>query len=303
LTSNTSTPISTAHITSQTPLIPATNAWKYYLDDQGRSPHTIKAFIADLNILASYLPPDTSLGTISTNDLNNFLNWMQVGRGVPCSPKTLSRRITSIKSFFRWLQSNGVTLIDPAEKVVSKSVLSPLPVVLSTMEMDRVLETADRHRHGPRPDARPYTLVSLLLTTAIKKGECLAISPKHIDLTDGDMPILFIRYSNPQYRYKERKISLPNSWVRAYHEYNAQYEISDRLFPWSPRRLEYILEDIGKESGLEKHLSFLMCRWTCALTDLKSGVESNKIRQKLGVSKIQWREVKMKLEQLAKLRH
>jgi hypothetical protein len=29
--------------------------------------------------------------------------------------------------------------------------------------------------------------------------------------------------------------------------------------------LEYLLEDIGKEAGLNKHLSFDMCRWTCAL--------------------------------------
>jgi integrase/recombinase XerD len=42
-----------------------------------------------------------------------------------------------------------------------------------------------------------------------------------------------------------------------------------------------------------------MCRWTCALSDWTSGEDHNKIRQKLGVSKIQWRELRMKLEQLA----
>jgi len=91
----------TTHISTQTTLIPAINAWRFYLEDQGSSPHTIKAFIGDLNLLASYLPPDRTIGSISTTDLNNFLNWMQKGRGVPCSPKTLSRRITSIKAFFR----------------------------------------------------------------------------------------------------------------------------------------------------------------------------------------------------------
>jgi integrase/recombinase XerD len=43
-----------------------------------------------------------------------------------------------------------------------------------------------------------------------------------------------------------------------------------------------------------------MCRWTCAVIDWLAGDEHNKIRQKLGVSKIQWRELSMKLEQLAK---
>ena len=99
MTSDPASSTLTAHITTETLLTPAINAWQIYLEDQGRSIHTIKAFTADLRLLASYLPPDRSLGAISTNDINNFLRWMQIGRGVPCSPKTLARRITSIKVF------------------------------------------------------------------------------------------------------------------------------------------------------------------------------------------------------------
>ncbi len=290
---------SSAHITSQSNLTPTIKAWTIYLEDQGNSPHTVKAFTSDMHLLASYLPPDKRLGDIATTDINNFLGWMQTGRGVPCSPKTLSRRITSIKAFFRWLATNGVLLIDPAEKVVQKSVLSPLPTVLSPDEVEDVLQAADAHRTKSKPDARSYTLVDLLLQTGIKKGECLALSPNHVDLDSPGGPLLFIRYANPQHRYKERKIPLNECWVSVYSEYQSQYELSDRLFPWSPRRLEYLLEDLSNEAGLEKHLSFDMCRWTCALTDWNSGMEQDKIRQKLGISKVQWREVSMKLEKLS----
>lgn len=288
-----------AHITADTTLVPAINAWKVYLEDQGRSPHTVKAFIADLNLLASYLPPDRPLGGISSSDLNLFLEWLQTGRGVPCSPKSLSRRTTSVKSFFRWLQKGGVVLMDPAEKVVQKSVLSPLPKVLSPEEIRNVLAAADVHRTATKPDARPYTLVALLLHTGIKKGETLALNLNHVELKANDGPLLFVRYANPQYRYKERKIPLPDSWVIAYQEYLSQYNPTDQIFPWSPRRLEYLLQDIGKEAALDKQLSFLMCRWSCALTDMHQGMEANKIRQKLGVSKIQWREIHMKLKRLS----
>jgi integrase/recombinase XerD len=41
-----------------------------------------------------------------------------------------------------------------------------------------------------------------------------------------------------------------------------------------------------------------MCRWTCALRDFQSGMEADKLRQKMGVSKIQWRELYLKLRQL-----
>jgi integrase/recombinase XerD len=224
---------------------------------------------------------------------------MQNDRGVPCSPKTLARRITSIKAFFRWLHANGVILVDPAEKVVQKSVISPLPTVLTTDEVELIVETADRFRHGENADVRHYTLVTLLLATGIKKGECLNLSPNHVELNAPDGPHLFVRYANPQYRYKERKIALPEDWVAAYQDYESKFTLKDRLFPWSPRRLEYLLEDLSDGAGLEKHLSFDMCRWTCALLDWESGMEHKKIRQKLGISKVQWREVKMKLQRLS----
>jgi integrase/recombinase XerD len=73
----------------------------------------------------------------------------------------------------------------------------------------------------------------------------------------------------------------------------------ERLFPWTARRLEYILEDITEAAGLDKRISFDMCRWTASLMDLTAGVEPDKIRQKLGVSKIQFREVRRKLRKLA----
>ncbi|HIE57180.1 MAG TPA: hypothetical protein EYP88_02965 [Anaerolineales bacterium] len=288
----------TAHITTETTLTPAITAWEVYLNDQGRSPHTIKAFLGDLNLLASFLPPDRNLGSLTTQDINNFLEWMQHGRGISCSPKTLARRITAVKSFFRWLHSNGVLLIDPAEKVVQKSVVSPLPVVLTPEEVEAIIEAADRFRHGEKSDLRHYTLVTLLLATGIKKSECLNLSPNHIELDAPDGPLLFVRYADPKYRYKERKIALPDDWIGAYQPYAERYALADRVFPWSQRRLEYLLEDLSNAAGLKKHLSFEMCRWTCALTDWNAGIEHNKIRQKLGLSKVQWRETKMKLQRL-----
>jgi len=287
-----------AHLTAETGLVPAINAWEIFLYDQGRSPNTVKAFLSDVRLLTEYLPPDRTLGAVTTADLNAFLEWMQKERGVPCSPKTLARRITALKSFFRWLLRGGILPSDPAEKVLQRSVLSPLPEVLTEAEIEAVLLAADRSRRQTRPDARPYTLLALLLATGIKKSECLGIHLNHVDLQDPGGPILFVRYASPSNRYKERKLTLSDEWIPAYEEYLSQYNPSDRLFPWSPRRLEYLLEDIGKEAGLAKHLSFDMCRWTCALQDYLSNVEPEKIRQKLGISKIQWREISLKLRQL-----
>ncbi|MCE5209334.1 MAG: site-specific integrase [Chloroflexi bacterium] len=287
------------HITSTTAFQPAILGWEVYMKDQGKSPYTIKAFVGDIYLLSSYLPPDKNVGDVTTGDLNNFLNWLEKGRGVPCSPKSYARRITSIKAFFRWLHKYGVTNIDPAEKIVQKSVISPLPEVLTPEEEAAVLEIADKMRSAQPPDSRPYTLLKLLLDTGIKKGECLGININHLDLDSPQGPYLFVRYTSSQNRYKERKISLTDEWIAACQEYIAQYQPNEQLFPWSPRRLEYLLEDLSNAAGLKKHLSFDMCRWTSVLNDWRSSMDQDKIRQKLGISKIQWREISAKLRKLA----
>lgn len=287
------------HITPETPFLPAIRSWEVFLHDQGRSAFTVKAFVGDMNLFASFFPVNTAIGSISTADINQFLEWLQSGRSVPCSPKSLSRRITSIKAFFRWLTQSGRLSVDPAEKVLQKSVISPLPQVLTPEEELKVVESAMKLRTSSKPDARPYTLLTLLLTTGIKKGECLSLNLNHIDTESSKGPRLFVRYTSSGNRYKERNISLTADWINTYQEYLEQYHPIEQIFPWSPRRLEYLLEDIGREAGLDKHLSFDMCRWTCALNDWRSGTDKETIRQKLGISKIQWREISMKLRQLA----
>jgi integrase/recombinase XerD len=274
-----------SHLTPQTTLSSAIDSWQAYLTDKGRSPNTIKAFLSDVRLLTNFLPEETTIGKITTKDLNRYFEWMENEREVPCSPKTLARRITATKSLFRWLHQYGVLAADPAEKVAQRSAISPLPTVLTPEEYDAVLLAADRHRRGQKPDARSYTLVYLLLTTGIKKSETLGLKLEHVDLNTPNDPQIFIRYASPANRYKERKLTLPDDWIPAYNEYLAQYHPTEQVFPWSPRRLEYLLEDIGNEAGLTKHLSFDMCRWTCALNDYRAGEEPDKIRQKLRVSR------------------
>jgi integrase/recombinase XerD len=79
----------------------------------------------------------------------------------------------------------------------------------------------------------------------------------------------------------------------------AQYQPTTTLFTCTARNLEYILTDIAESLNLDKgKLSFENLRWASALRDYKNGVSHDKIRQRLGLSKITWRETKSKLEKL-----
>jgi site-specific recombinase XerD len=289
------------HIDPKSTIPVAVRYWEIYLRDQGRSDFTIKAFLGDIKLLQKFLPTDAVVGSITSNDLNRFIEWLENGRGkgISCSPKSLSRRVTTIKSFFRWLSNHGRIGVDPAEPIVQHTVISPLPEILTPTEVENALNIAKTIFDSENGDSRPYVLLKLLLETGIKKSECLKIKLSHVFTSESEK-YLFVRYPDLKDRNKERKILLSNDWVVAYQKYLSQYHLENAVFPWSPRRLEYILEDIGKAASLEKHLSFSMCRWNAALSDLRKGIEVDAIRQKLGISKIQWREIKLKLQKLSK---
>ena len=123
---------------------------------------------------------------------------------------------------------------------------------------------------------------------------------EHLEIDDPKKAALYVRYSNPRFRYKERRLPLSEDWVEAYKDYAQRYDIKDQVFPWSQRRLDYLLSDVAEEAKFEKNISFDSLRWTSAVIDLVNGVDAETIRQKLGISKIQWRDVHERLHKIAR---
>jgi integrase/recombinase XerD len=269
------------------------------MQQQGFTENTIKAFRSDLNILSKFIGAWTAIGDVSTADLNRFAHWLEHERDVPCSPKSLARRVTSLKVFFGWLAEAEILPRDPALPLVHKPAIAPLPDVLSNVQVERVLEVTEALRQAEKPDARPHLLVTLLLHTGIKKGECMNIVINHLDFSDPAQPVLWIRYANPRRRHKERKLRLPEWWPEVLAEYRTQYKSEETIFPCTARNLEYVLANVAERANLGQKLSFESLRWTCAVRDHQAGMEADKLRQKMGLSKITWREARTKIAKLA----
>jgi integrase/recombinase XerD len=288
-------------VSPRTPLAAALGVWEAHMGQADLAENTIKAFTGDLRLLGKFLGMGHPIGEFTTTELNSFLRWLEHDRGVPCSPKSYARRVTSVKAFFKWLAESSVLAHDPAAAVLQRSVSSPLPEILTSEETEQVLAVAQVLRHGDRdrePDARPYLLLALVLQTGIKKSEVMAIAPNHIDLSNPDSPALYIRYGNARQRHKERKLKLDPAWPAALAEYRAQYRPREHLFECTPRNLEYVLGDVGRLADLHKPLSFEALRWTCAASDFAAGQAPEALRLKLGLSKITWRETEEKLVRL-----
>lgn len=299
-------------ISKSTPLAVTLDLFAKYLQREGKSEYTIKAFVGDLKLLEDdYLKgvrklSDFLIGDVTTTILNEFLDWMEHaridknGHRVPCTRKTYARRVTSLKVYFKWLHQIGALGHDPAKALIQRSGPAPLSHALDNEQIQAGIHAARQAMKGEQIDARPELLFSLLLQTGIKKGEASRLTVADLDRTNPDAPAIIIRYKAKDV-YKERRLTLEPGILPLLDRYMAQYMPQQFLFTCTARNLEYILTDIGKDAGIPFKLSFEVMRWTCALRDHLSGLDDEIIREKLGLSRPSWYETGQKLRQLAAL--
>jgi len=281
------------------PLAKAIEEFHSYMLKEGFTENTIKSFLGDMSLFSRYIGANRSIGSISTSDLKGFMEYLLYKRGKPCKPKSYARRLTTLKVFFGWLHREGVLPEDPAASLPHRPASAPLPQVLYDDQIERLLEAARSLASGEKADFRPLLLVRLILSTGMKKSECLNLRLADIGLSDPQHPSVFIRYDNPKMRHKERKLSLPPDIVPILRAYLAQYKPRERLFECTGRNLEYVLHNLARLARLPQGLTFEMMRWTAALRDYKAGVPHSRLRHKLGLSAISWQEMAEKLEKLA----
>ncbi|MCG3206913.1 MAG: Tyrosine recombinase XerD [Anaerolineae bacterium] len=284
-------------IDSNSSLAAAISAYHDHMVRQGFSEHTIKAFAGDLRLLQKYFGPSMVISKLGTKDLNDFLTWLLHYRGVPCSPKSYARRVTTLKSFFGWLGNTKIIPFDPAAAIVHARAKAPLPDYLKDDEVEKLLDAAEQKLNGSKPDPRPYLLAHLVLQTGIKKSECVGIALRDIDRS-GPEPSVLIRYSNPRMQHKERRLAFASELLPVLDDYLEKYQPQEYLFECTPRNLEYVLTDISELASLPQQASFEMLRWTSALRDFRDGMDHERLRKKMGLTKITWRETSEKLAKL-----
>lgn len=281
-------------------LTAAVAAFDEYMLRKGFSENTIKAFRNDLKILIQFMDGSTKLHQVSTNDLEEFLDWLQHGRGRSCSAKTLARRITTLKVFFGWIHGIGVLGTDPAAPIIQQPARTPLPAILRDEEVGRLMRAAqDFLFDRKRADARPYLLVSLLMQTGMKKSECANLLIGDLEVDDPQYPAVNIRYANANQAHKNRRLQLDPNIVPALRQYLSQYKPETYLFECTPRNLEYVLDEVGRRATIRStQVGFETLRWTAAVRDYRLGMPEERLRIKMGLSKISWRETREKILRL-----
>ncbi|HEX8965420.1 MAG TPA: tyrosine-type recombinase/integrase [Patescibacteria group bacterium] len=181
----------------------AHNEFKNFLKTKNRSTATIVAYGKDIDQLVSFLEnlPKEHVHDITKDDIEAFLGKL-TKEGY--TPKSISRKINSTRTFYRFLKTNENVTEDPSLLVAHPQYQLGAPRILTPTEY-RALRDAARN------DARMYAVIQLLLQTGIRIGELAEL--RLSDMTPEGLKI------RPFEKHEERLVPLNQSAKEALERY------------------------------------------------------------------------------------
>jgi site-specific recombinase XerD len=142
------------------------------LENKGRSPSTILAYRADLEQLVDFVekkqkPYPESIGQ---EVIEAFRDTLLADK---YTPKTVSRKLNAVKTFFRFLLSQNYVTKDPSYNVAHPKIEASMPKFLSPLEYRALRDVV-------RNDARIAAIIELILQTGIRISEVANLKLKNV---------------------------------------------------------------------------------------------------------------------------
>lgn len=151
-----------------------------YLNHERRfSPHTISNYGRDLKAVVTYCEKQD----ISTwQDLGEYQVRLFVAAGhrKGLSPRSLQRRLSSLRSFYRYLTREGQVKTNPALEVRAPKAPKRLPRTMDTDMMGKLLEMP----HKDPLSVRDWAIMELLYSSGLRLAELVDLDMTDVDLSD-----------------------------------------------------------------------------------------------------------------------
>ncbi len=151
-----------------------------YLQYEKRfSPHTITAYQTDLQQFLHFIDEDCGLTSVSEVGHSHIRSWMVHLLSQGRSARTANRKLSTLKSYFRFLVRRENLSVDPTAKVSAPKVGKRLPGSLKKSELEQLfrhLEFGEGY-----PGARDRMLIELLYATGMRRAEAIGLEVKDID--------------------------------------------------------------------------------------------------------------------------
>jgi len=183
------------------------NYEKHLTDEKHVSKNTLSSYMRDINQFNMYLEKqkEPDILQVSQPDLDTYTKWLKKnGKSVA----TVSRSIATLRSFYNYLLQKGKVEVNPAAKLVPEKAIKKLPQILTSSEVELLLEQPDT---SDSKGYRDKAMLELLYATGIRVSELISLDESDLNLAVG-----VIRCSG---RDKDRMIPLYSAAIDALKEY------------------------------------------------------------------------------------
>ncbi len=262
---------------------------KYIQYEKRYSPHTVLAYQNDLDQFQAYLSKTYEISDIAEVNHTVIRSWIVSLMEQKITPRSINRKITTLKTYYKFLIREGVVEQNPMLKILSPKTSKRLPVFVEKGAMDHLLdqiEFADDYI-----GLRDKFILELFYATGMRLAELVSLKVTSIDLFNNNLKVL-------GKRNKERIIPFSNPMKGLITKY-LELKKSDDLLKDS----EYLfLNKAGKQISREqvqamvkKYLSMVttidkksphVLRHTFATNMLNNGAEINSVKEILGHSSL-----------------
>jgi len=249
----------------------------YERDQKNVSPHTLRGYHSDLDQLQEFLG-ERDLATIDHQDLRRFLARLA---GLKLKKSSLARKLSAIRSFFRYLNRAGILDHNPARLVATPKQDKRLPSVLTVDDAQRMM---DAPGSDDAAELRDRAVLETLYSTGIRASELTGIN--HEDISRHEQ-LIRIRGKGR----KERIVPVGEKALAAIDAYLAREAVPSpdhALFTnrsgkrLTPRTVQRILLNYRKKIGLLQKASPHTLRHSFATHLLESGADLRSIQELLG---------------------
>lgn len=242
--------------------------------EKGYARHTLKNYLADLEHFAGFLT-EHEINNIHKTDALTLRSYIASLFG-KLQPASISRRLSAVRSFFRYLVRKGVVETSPAEELALPKLPKKLPRFLIQEEAKSLMDTAGESRN----EKRDHAILELLYGTGIRVGELTGLSLKDLDLQEGWVKV---RGKGN----KERLVPVGGKAVRAILDFlKGRGSEAGKLFELTERTVQRIVRRRSLKVGIVKRTTPHTLRHSFATHLLEEGADLRGIQELLGHSSL-----------------
>ena len=152
---------------------------------------TVKSYESDLLQFESFLTKDDNDKSVLEDDglitVNSVRSWIMTLSEQGISARSINRKLSSLRAYFRWVEINNAEFKNPMLKIVSPKMSKRRLSAITNDDMQMLLE--QRPSEEDFDAFRNYVIVELLYATGIRQAELLGIKQTDISFTDRQLKI------------------------------------------------------------------------------------------------------------------